>query len=172
MSIRIVTDSSCDLPGELVARHGIAVVPLYINVGGKSYLDGVDMSRAQFYEGLSTFRSHPTTSVLGPDAFRQAYERLADEGATGILSIHIAGSLSAIVNVARVAAGEVDHLPVTVIDSGQLTLGVGLLVLAAARAAEEGRSLAGSRPWWRIRRRGRTVSPRSILSSSCVEAAG
>jgi len=138
MSIRIVTDSNCDLPAELVKEHRIAVVPLYINIGTASYLDGIEMTRAQFYEGLPSFKSHPMTSVPGPGTFVETYRRLAGEGASAILSIHIAGSLSAVSNVARLAAEEFQEVPVTVFDSGQLTLGTGLLVLAAARAAEAG----------------------------------
>jgi DegV family protein with EDD domain len=139
--IRIVTDSSCDLPAELAARHGITIVPLYINVGKKSYLDGVEMTHEQFYEGLPHFDAHPTTSVPGPGQFVQVYERLAQAGATEIVSIHIGSALSAMVGVARLAAQETQSVPVTVFDSGNLTLGTGLLALTAARAAAEGRPL-------------------------------
>jgi len=142
MAIKIVTDSNCDLPADLVARYGITVVPLYINIGMKSYLDGVEMTHEQFYEGLPHFESHPTTSVPGPGQFIQVYEGLAQAGASEIISIHIGGALSAMVAVARLAAEEVKSVPVTVFDSGQLTLGTGLLALAAARAAAEGRSVS------------------------------
>ncbi len=141
MTIKIVTDSNCDLPADLVARYGITVVPLYINIGKKSYLDGVEMTHEQFYEGLPHFESHPTTSVPGPWQFVQVYEGLAQAGATEIVSIHIGGALSAMVAVARLAAEEVKSAPVTVFDSGQLTLGTGLLALTAARAAAEGRAM-------------------------------
>jgi DegV family protein with EDD domain len=141
MSIGIVTDSNCDLPEQLIQEFGIIVVPLYINIGTDSYLDGVDMSRQEFYEGLSGFASHPTTSVPGPGMFVEAYERLAAEGATEILSIHISTTLSAVANSARLAAEETGAARVTVFDSGNLTLGTGLLVLAAAQAAQAGRSL-------------------------------
>ena len=141
MTIKIVTDSNCDLPADLVARHGITVVPLYINVGKNSYLDGVDMTHEQFYEGLPHFESHPTTSVPGPGQFVQVYEGLAREGATEILSIHIGSALSAMMAVARLAAEEVKSVPVTVFDSGQLSLGTGLLAITAAGAAAEGRPL-------------------------------
>lgn len=142
MSIRIVTDSNNDLPEELIARYGITVIPFYINVGTKSYLDGVEMSHAEFYERLPTFESHPMTSVPGPGVMVKTYERLAAEGATEILSIHIGASLSAMVNSARLAAEEFDTIPVTVFDSGNLTLGTGFQVLAAAEAVAAGRPLA------------------------------
>jgi DegV family protein with EDD domain len=136
-----VTDSNCDLPAELATRHGITVVPLYINIGKKSYLDGVEMTHEQFYEGLPHFEAHPTTSVPGPGQFVQVYEQLARAGATEIISIHIGSALSAMVNVARLAAQETQSVPVTVFDSGNLTLGTGLLALTAARTAAEGRPL-------------------------------
>ena len=142
MSIRIVTDSNCDLPEQIIRHYGISVVPLYINIGNKSYLDGVEMSHEQFYVGLPQFEAHPTTSVPGPGQFVHVYEQLAAAGATEVLSIHIGGGLSAMVSVARLAAQETSKVPVTVFDSGQLTLGTGLLVLTAARAAAEGQPVA------------------------------
>ncbi len=140
--IRIVTDSTCDLPASIVERWQVTVLPLYINIGKEAYLDGVDMSRQAFYERLPTFSPHPTTAAPGPDIFRQAYEQLAAEGAAEILSIHIAESLSATVNIARVAAKETTAVPVTVLDSGQLSLGMGFMVQAAAEAAAHGASMA------------------------------
>lgn len=141
MSIRIVTDSNCDLPGELVAEYGISVVPFYINIGTQSYLDQVEMSRQEFYEGLPHFKTHPMTSVPGPGTLVRLFEELAAGGATGIVAIHIGSGLSAMVNTARLAAEQWDGVPVTVFDSGNLTLGTGFQVLAAARAAAEGRSM-------------------------------
>lgn len=141
MCIRVVTDSNCDLPQDLVDKYGITVVPLYINVGTESYLDGVDLSREEFYQRLPHFKAHPTTSVPSPGQFFEAYRNLASEGATEILSIHISKTLSAVVNSARLAAEEIDTVAVTVFDSGQLTLGTGLQVVAAAKAAAEGRSV-------------------------------
>jgi DegV family protein with EDD domain len=141
MPIGVVTDSTCDLPEELVAEHSISVVPLYINVGGESFLDGVDLSRQEFYERLPGWEPPPQTATPNPGMFRRIYERLADEGITEILSIHISLSLSATVNSARLAAREITSAAVTVFDGGQITLGTGLLVLAAAKAAAAGHSI-------------------------------
>ncbi len=141
MSIRIVTDSMCDLPESVVADYGITVIPAYINVGDQSYLDGVELSRQEFYRRLPDWESSPTTAVPGPEVFRQAYERPADEGATEVLSIHISISLSAISNSARLGVKETDRVPVTVLDSRQLRLGTGFLVETAARASAEGSSM-------------------------------
>ena len=142
MSIKIVTDSTCDLPESVVADFGITVIPAYINVGDQSYLDGVELSRQEFYRRLPDWESLPTTAVPGPEVFRQAYERLADEGATEVLSVHISISLTAVLNSARLAAKETSRVPVTVLDSRQLTLGTGFLVETAAKAAAEGHSVS------------------------------
>lgn len=138
MSIRIVTDSTCDLPQEIVDRYGITVVPLYINFGDQGYLDGVEISRQEFYQRLPDSDPLPTTATPGVDAFRQTYNRLAEEGASEILSIHVSISLSATVDVARTAAKQTQKVPVTVFDSQQLSLGTGFLVLSAAKAAADG----------------------------------
>jgi len=142
MTIRIVTDSSCDLPPEIIRENKVTVIPLFINVGDQSYLDGVDLSHQEFYERLPDYKPTPKTAAQGPEAFQKTFEHLAAEGATEILSIHISTKLSAIVDSARTAAKETTHLPVTVFDSRQLSLGTGFQVLAAARAAAEGRPLS------------------------------
>lgn len=141
MTIRIVTDSTCDLPDETIKRHGITVVPLYINVGEDGYLDGVELTREQFYARLPDWDPPPTTATPSPDSFVDTFKRIADEGATQILSIHISISLSATVDVARVAAEQFSEIPVTVFDSRQLSLGTGFLVERAAQAAAEGKSM-------------------------------
>jgi DegV family protein with EDD domain len=141
MTIKIVTDSTCDLPVELIKKYGITVIPLFINVGDQEFLDGIDISRKEFYERLPQFHPSPTTAAPGPEVFRQTYERLAAEGATEILSIHISIKLSGTVDIARQAALETSIVPVTVIDSRQLSLGTGFEVLTAAKAAAQGKSM-------------------------------
>jgi len=142
MPVRIVTDSSCDLPIEIVSRLGICVVPLYINVGSQGYLDGIDITREEFYKKLQTLPENLTTAVPSPQKFRAMYDALADEGANQVISIHISTSLSAIVNVAQVAAEETTSVPVTVFDSRQLSLGTGFLVETAASLAQAGCSVS------------------------------
>ncbi len=136
--IKIVTDSTCDLSPSIIDALGITVQPLHIQVGDDSYLDGVDISREQFYQRLPTFHTHPTTAAPGIGVFGQAYQQCADAGASEILSIHISESLSATVSVARLAAAEKTAVPVTVLDSGQLSMGMGFMVQRAAQAAAEG----------------------------------
>jgi DegV family protein with EDD domain len=141
MTIRIVTDSTCDLPADIIRELDIRVVPLYINIGDQGYLDGVDISRTEFYSNLPAYPFHPTTGTPGDAAFTREYKQLADQGADEILSIHISESLSATVAVARTAARIFGSLPVTVRDSGQLSLGTGFQVELAARMAKLGRSM-------------------------------
>ena len=138
MKISIVTDSTSDLPADVVKKHHIQVVPLYINIGEQSYLDGVEMTRQQFYVGLPKFKKHPTTAVPGIDAFLNAFNQAAKTGADAIVSLHISKTLSNTVDVARLAAEKIKEIPVHVIDTGNLSLGVGLLARQAARMAEAG----------------------------------
>ncbi len=142
MTIRIVTDSTCDLPAETIARYGIGVVPLYINVGKQEFLDGIDITREEFYKQLPTFPTHPTTAVPSPQKFRAIYNTFADEGATHVFSIHISAALSAVVDMARTAAQDTTSVAVTVLDGQQLSLGTGFLVETAAKLAAAGRSVA------------------------------
>lgn len=125
MPVRIVTDSTCDLPAETIARYGICVVPLFINVGEQGFLDGIDITREEFYKKLPTFPVHPTTAVPSLQKFRALYDSLADEDATDVLSIRISLALSTVEDVARSAAQETTSASVTVFDSKQLTLGTG-----------------------------------------------
>ncbi|MBN1814171.1 MAG: DegV family protein [Anaerolineae bacterium] len=141
MSVRIVTDSTADIPPHLAEELDITVLPVYINIGENSYLDGVELTREEFYENLPTYDPHPKTSAPSLGSVVEAYERLASEGATQILSIHVALTLSGVQNVAHAAAQSVRSVAVTVFDSQQLTLGLGFQALAAARAAAVGRSV-------------------------------
>lgn len=138
MSIRIVTDSTCDLPEQTVKQHKISVIPLHINQGENTFRDGVDISREEFYAQLPGYKPSPTTAAPSPEIFRQQYEKLAEEGAQHILSIHISESLSATINSARMAADQFTRIPVTVLDSSQLSLGLGFIVENAAHMAELG----------------------------------
>ena len=138
MTIRIVTDSTCDLTQRQLKQYAITVVPCYINVDGKSYLDGKEISRTDFYQHLPSYEQFPKTSAPGVGLFRREYERLADEGATHIISMHIHSGLSNLANAARMAAQAVKPLKVTIVETGQLAMGMGFMVLKAAQAAVDG----------------------------------
>ena len=141
MTVKIVTDGTCDLPQTVADKHGITVIPLYINVGDQSYIDGVELSREEFYKKLPDYPTPPSTSVPGVEVFRNTYYKLIANGADQILSIHVASSLSAIADVARSAIETMTEVQVTVFDAGQITLGTGLLALAAAQAAVSGKTM-------------------------------
>jgi DegV family protein with EDD domain len=141
VTIRVVTDSTCDLPAEIVRAHNITVIPLIITADSKQMRDGVDISRPEFYARLPDFPHSPKTAAPGPDVFRRTYEIVAGEGADEILSIHISNKLSATIEHARQAAAETTVASVMAFDSRQLSLGMGYEVLAAANAAEQGRTL-------------------------------
>lgn len=141
MTIRIVTDSTCDLPPDLAADHEITVLPTYINVGRESFLDGVDLTRAEFYERLPRYQSAPTTAAPPVGEFAAAYEKLAGEGAGAVLSIHLASALSGVLNAARLGAEAAADINVTVFDSQQISMGLGFLALTAARAAQTGATM-------------------------------
>jgi DegV family protein with EDD domain len=140
MRVAIVTDSTCDLPQDIVERLNITVVPMFIHFGDESYLDGVTITRESFYQQLVTSDVLPVTATPGSDAFLKVYRDLTEQGATHIISIHISGTLSAVMNVATIAAQSAP-VPVTVVDSGNLTLGTGFLAETAAHAAADGKGV-------------------------------
>lgn len=141
MDIRIVTDSTCDLPESIVKKHDITVIPLHIQQGGNTFLDGVDLTREEFYHNLPAYHPSPTTATPSPEIFKQAWDKLAEAGAKAILSIHISEKLSATINSARIAAEQFVHVPTTVLDSSQLSLGMGFIVERAAQMAELGHKM-------------------------------
>jgi DegV family protein with EDD domain len=140
--IRIVTDSTADVPLEIAAKYQIAVIPCFINFGQETLRDGLDISRERFYQRLIDARPLPTTSAPNIENFVMVYRQLAAEGADAIISIHLGGQLSGTVSIASIAAREVEDLvKVSIFDSGQLTLGVGTQAIAAAEAAQAGESV-------------------------------
>jgi DegV family protein with EDD domain len=141
MTIKIVADSTCDLPPQIIKDLDITIVPMFINIGDKGYLDGIDISREDFYTNLPDYETHPTTGTPGVNAFIDVFASLAAGGADEILTIHISRSLSAVCDVAEAAAREFKDIPVTVRDSGQLSLGIGFQVERAARMANEGKHM-------------------------------
>lgn len=140
MTVKIVTDSTCDLPREVIEELEITVVPCYINFPERSYLDGVDISRQEFYEKLPNYDPPPTTSAPAIGTFIKAYNDLLEKGASGVISIHISSVLSGIYNVAVLASEAIEKAAVKTFDAGQLSLGTGLVVESVARAAKAGGS--------------------------------
>lgn len=137
MKLGIVTDSTADLPGYYVEQFGIEVTPCILVIDGKESVDGKGLSREDFYKNLPSFRTPPTTAAPSIGDFSTRYESLLTGGCDHVLSIHAAGTLTAILNSARQAAAEFSGR-VTCVDSTSLSLGLGFQVLAAAEAAEDG----------------------------------
>jgi DegV family protein with EDD domain len=131
MRIGLVTDSTADIPADVQEQYGIEVVPALINIDGRSYEDGREISREEFYTRLPGMKPPPTTSAPSVGAFQEKYEKLLLKGVEAVISIHAANTLSGIFNGARLAAQEFGER-VKVIDSGQLSLGIGFQVLAVA----------------------------------------
>lgn len=136
MTVRIVTDSTAYLPEALVREHGIEVVPLHVIVGGKDHVEGTDVGADEVAAALKAY-TIVTTSRPTPQAFLETYDRLADEGATAIVSIHLSGQMSGTVEAARLAATEAS-IPVEVIDSETIGMALGFAVIAAAEASASG----------------------------------
>lgn len=137
MKIGFVSDSTSDIPAILAEQRGIEVVPALVNINGMSYADGVDISREDFYNRLPGLRPLPTTSSPSVGSFQERYERLFNAGADFIISIHPPNELSGIFNAARLAAQSFGQR-IKVLDSGQLSLGLGYQVILAAEAAAQG----------------------------------
>lgn len=141
MPVKIVTDSTADLPSELVDELGISVVPIYIRVGAEVYRDGIDISHDELYRKLATGRVYPTTAQPSPRDFAGVYRRLARE-TDEIVSIHVASSLSGTYHSARRAREMVGTAcRIEVVDSRSVSMGLGLITVAAARLAAEGQAL-------------------------------
>jgi DegV family protein with EDD domain len=136
--VRIVTDSTCDLTRDLIDDLKINVVPLTISFGEESFRDGVDLDADRFYARLQTEKELPKTSQPPPALFEHAYRHLTSQGE--VVSVHLSHKFSGTVTTARSVAQEVAPDAISVVDSGSVSLGLGLCVVAAARAARDGAS--------------------------------
>jgi DegV family protein with EDD domain len=142
MSVAVVTDSTAYLPAELVERHGIEVVPLYVVLAGRSGREGADISPHDVARALGTRGQHVSTSRPTTGDFVAAYRRCLDAGAQRVVSIHLSAELSGTWDAARLAAAQVGEHLVTVLDSRSAAMGTGFAVLAAAQAAAAGQDAA------------------------------
>ncbi|HEX7541161.1 MAG TPA: DegV family protein [Anaerolineales bacterium] len=137
MKIGFVTDSTADVPADLAGQHGIEIVPALVNIGSKSYTDGIEISREEFYTRLPDLNPPPTTSSPSVGSFQERYEKLLRAGADFVISMHPPNELSGVFNAARLAADAFGER-VKVLDSGQVSLGLGFQVIMAAEAAAHG----------------------------------
>ena len=142
MSIRVVTDSSCDLPQSLVDALRIEIVPLTIRFGDEELVDREQLSTDEFWHRLEHSKLLPETAAPSAGAFEAKFRELQTRGATGIVCVNLSSHLSATMQAAQVAAAAVSSdIPVQVIDSQSASMGLGNLCLTAARRAADGDSL-------------------------------
>lgn len=137
--VRIFTDSTCDLSDELIQRYDIGKVPLYVVFDDQSYKDGVSIKPDKLFERVEGNGKLPKTAAPSPIDFERAFEGVIQAG-DDIVYIGLSSELSATIQNASIAAASFPDDRVTVIDSRNLSTGIGLLVLKAAQAARDGKS--------------------------------
>ncbi|MEM9513571.1 MAG: DegV family protein [Actinomycetota bacterium] len=145
-NIRIVTDSSCDLPADIADELGIVIVPLSIRFGDEEFIDREQLTTAEFWTRCANSPTLPETAAPAPGQFETAYRQLADNGATGIVTVSLSSALSATMQSAELAARTVHEdtsidVEVRVVDSRTITLGLGTIAIACARLAAGGATL-------------------------------
>jgi len=139
--VAIVTDSTAYLPIGLAEELGVTVVPLHVVMNGVSGIEGVDVTPEDLARALSERRTSVTTSRPTPEDFAAAYRQALDDGASGVVSVHLSSELSGTWDSARLAAVECGHDAVRVVDSRSAAMGLGFAVLSAAEAAATGAGL-------------------------------
>ncbi len=145
MAVRILTDSTADIPLEQAEALNITIVPLTVFFGEEAYLDGVELDNAGFYRKLQASKTLPRTSQPSPAAFQEAFIRLINEGADGILSVHLSSKLSGTYQSACTARDslpdDVKKIPIEVVDSLSISAGMSRAIMHAAQEARQGLSL-------------------------------
>jgi DegV family protein with EDD domain len=141
-SIQVVTDSACDLTPSMADQRGIRVVPLSIRFGQEELIDREELSTKEFWDRVVTGPDMPETAAPSPGVFRQAYMDAAEAGSDGVICICLSSGLSATFQAASTAAVDLPFsMPVRVIDSLTVTMGLGLLALSASDMIKDGRGL-------------------------------
>ena len=164
MPVRIVTDSACDLPEAICAELGVEVVPLTIRFGDREYVDRKELSIDAFWRELAASPVLPETAAPSVGAFEETFRRLSDDGASAIVCINLSARLSATMQSAQVAAKALDGTtPIEIIDSLSASMGIGNLVLHAARRARAGASLDDTLEY--LRKGGRIGGAQALLGS-------
>jgi DegV family protein with EDD domain len=141
MTVRIVTDSTADLPAALAQDMGIVVVPLNVHFDDEVFTDGVTIQSDEFYQRLVSSSNLPKTSQPAIGAFMETYQQLLTD-ADGIVSVHVSSQVSGTVNAAQLAVSELGSDAIEVVDTLQASLALGLIAMAAAKVARNGGSLA------------------------------
>ncbi len=140
--IQVVTDSACDLSTEMAQERGIKIVPLFIRFGDEEFVDREELSTKEFWDRVITGTIVPETAAPSPGAFQSVFEEAASAGRAGVLCVTLSSRLSATYQAACTAAEATrDVIAVRVVDSLTITMGQGLMVLAATEQAEQGVAL-------------------------------
>lgn len=141
--VKVITDSTSDIPKHLVEELNIRVIPLKVHFGNETFLDGENLTAEEFYQRIANSETFPTTSQPSPVDFEQAYRQAIAEGYTDILSIHLSSALSGTYQSALIAKEAVssEEVKIEVLDSRTATFAIGNMVVEAARAAKAGKSL-------------------------------
>ncbi len=140
--IRVVADSACDLTPAVAEERGVRVVPLRIRFGSEEFVDRVELSGKEFWDRVVTGPDVPETAAPSPGDFQSAFTEAADQGADGVVCVCLSSAMSATYQAASTAAAGVeDRIAVQVFDSRSVTMGEGLLVLAATEMVEAGAGL-------------------------------
>jgi DegV family protein with EDD domain len=141
--VRVVTDSACDLPDELLAELGIGLVSLRVRFGADEYIDRVELSTKDFWSRCSSFEGLPETSAPSPGQFQEAFQAMAAEGADEVVCVNLSSKMSATIESARQAARALEgQVRVSVIDSLSVSMGEGLIAIEAAQTANRGGTVA------------------------------
>lgn len=136
-ALTILTDSTCDIPAELLAKHHIHILPQVIIWGDQTYLDRVELSPTEFYKRLEIDQVHPSTTQPSPGDFEAKYREIFSQGAEELLVLTVSSALSGTYHLAQRVADDFSR-PIRVVDSKGPTMSLGWQVLAAARAREKG----------------------------------
>ncbi|OZB96445.1 DegV family protein [Paenibacillus sp. XY044] len=137
--VKIFADSTCDLPADWVKARDIGIIPLYVTFGDQNYRDGVDLTTPELYAKVEQTGSLPKTAAPSPSDFIAAFTPFVEEG-RDIVYISLSSELSSTYQNALIAGEEFPEGRITVVDSRNLTTGIGLLVMKAVAAAEQGKS--------------------------------
>lgn len=179
--VAVVTDSTSYLPARMVAEHSVRVVPLHVVIEGRSLVEGWQVGPSEVAHALRQGLS-VSTSRTSPQALLDAYEAAAADGAVGVASVHLSGALSGTADAARLAAHD-SPIPVTVVDSRSVGMGLGFAVVTAAEASKRGLALdevaaaateraANSRAWFvvdtleHLRRGGRMTAAAAMVGTA------
>lgn len=136
--VAIVTDSTSNLSAELAAAHNLYVIPQILNWDGVSLKDGIDITPEAFYDRLAASPTVPTTSQPSAGEFLDFFKKVAEE-ADSIVAVLVSDGLSGTIGSARTAAGMMADYPIEIVDTRSVSMGLGLIAIAAAEAAKAGK---------------------------------